>query len=122
MFNCVMGEPICPQCKEAIESKFQEVKKYVQDNKTAPLNEICEVGDVDSKLVKQWIREERLFFADDARAKISCEKCGAQIATGRYCDACKKQTANVFSNAARRPEPPKPDQSSSGGGIKMHIR
>ncbi len=121
MFNYVMGEPVCPDCKDALEAKFQEVKKYVQEDKTAPMNDICADCDVDAKVLRQWIREERLFFSDDSPVKISCEKCGAQISTGRFCDACKKQTANSFSNASRRPEPPKQEEPKTGG-IKMHIR
>lgn len=120
MFNYVMGEPLCPQCKEANEAKFQEVKKYVQDNKTAPITAICEDCDVDAKLVKQWIREERLFFADDSPVKINCEKCGCQISTGRYCSKCKKETASGFGNVARRAEAPSEAPASQPGGIKMH--
>lgn len=121
MFNFIAGDPICPECKEKREAKFQEVKKYVQDNKTASIQEIVRDCDVDQKLIHQWIREERLFFSDDSPVKINCEKCGCQIATGRYCDKCKKDTANVFSNASKRPEPAAPvDTGSSSGGIKMH--
>lgn len=120
MFNYVMGEPICPQCKEAAESKFQEVKKFVQDNKQATIPEIVEACNVDAKAVKQWIREERLFFADDSPVKISCEICGCQISTGRFCDKCKKETANTFGNASRRPQTQEPSPSATPGGIRMH--
>lgn len=121
MFNFISGDPICPQCKEAREAKFQEVKKFVQDNKQASIPEIVQACDVDQKLINQWIREERLFFADDSPVKINCEKCGCQIATGRFCDKCKKETASNFSNAARRPETPPTDAgSSASSGIKMH--
>lgn len=121
MFNYISGDPVCPDCKEAREAKFQEVKKYVQDNKSASIPEIVRECDVDQKLINQWIREERLYFADDSPVKINCEKCGCQISTGRFCDKCKKDTANVFSNASRRPEAPaQPASDSSSSGIKMH--
>lgn len=122
MFNFIMGDPICPACKEEREAKFQEVKKFVQDNKQASIPEIVNACNVDQKLINQWIREERLFFSDDSPVKINCEKCGCQIATGRFCDKCKKDTANVFNNASRRPEAPKPDSdnNAASGGIKMH--
>ena len=123
MFNYLSGEAICPQCKEAAENKFQEVKKYVQDNKTASLTEIVENCDVDQKLVKQWIREERLFFTDDSPVKINCEICGAQISTGRFCDKCKKESASNFGNVLKNSMPannPANDRPSSTGGIRMH--
>lgn len=123
MFNYITGDPICPECKEAREAKFQQVKKFVSDNKQATIPEIVKECEVDQKLLNQWIREERLFFADDSPVKINCEKCGCQISTGRFCNNCKKDTANVFSNASRRPEAPKPDSGAGqAGGIKMHTR
>lgn len=104
MFNYFFGEPICPVCKEKSEEKFQRVKKFVQDNHRAMMSEIVEACDVDVKQIKQWIREERLFFADDSPVKINCEGCGKQIPTGRFCEQCKKENMNNMANAARRPE------------------
>ena len=72
MFNYITGNKICPACKEEEEAVFQKVKKFVQDNKKASMDEICAECEVEPKLVKQWIREERLFFADDSPVKISC--------------------------------------------------
>lgn len=121
MFNYITGDPICPSCKEEREAKFQEVKKFVQDNKQATLNEIVEVCGVEAKVVKQWVREERLFFTDDSPVKINCEKCGCQIPTGRYCDKCKKDTANVFNRTSRNMEAQMSSESEQdSGGIKMH--
>lgn len=121
MFNFISGEPICPACKEAAEAKFQEVKKFVQDNKQASIDEIVRNCDVDQKMVKQWIREERLFFSDDSPVKINCEVCGAQIPTGRFCEKCKKETANVFSNTMKSsmPKPQEPAPSTQSG-VRMH--
>lgn len=124
MFNYVTGEYICPACREAQEGKFQEVKKFVIDNRSATMNEICEACEVDVKMVKKWVREERLVFTKDSPVKINCEMCGTQIVTGRYCDRCRKNAANSFGNvvkaaANRRQDSPSEDRS---GGIRMHIR
>ena len=68
---------------------------------------------LDSKLtpkqIKQWVKEERLQFADDSPVVFQCETCGTSIKTGRYCDACKKNQGNIFAKAAARPEIPKPE-------------
>lgn len=116
MFNYIVGDPICPECKAKLEEKFQEVKKFVQENKTAAMQEICDTCDVDSKLVKQWVREERLQFTESSQIKISCEMCGASIITGRFCDACKQRTMNNISNAGRRTERPNTDGGAPKGG------
>lgn len=120
MFNYMDGPRICQGCKAAIEKKFQEVKDFVRDNRTASVAEICEQCDVESKQVQQWIREERLIFADDSPVKISCEKCGAQIKTGRYCDKCKKDTMNNLTAAGRRPEAPVKHEPRGSASHKMH--
>lgn len=120
MFNYITGEAICPQCKDAAEEQFQIVKKYVQDNKQAPINEIVENCGVDAKQIKQWIREERLFFSDDSPVKISCEGCGCQIPTGRFCENCKKETLNNMSNASRRPQTDSAPADDGRRGISMH--
>ena len=32
LFNYIAGEKLCPACKEKLEEKFQEVKKYIEEN------------------------------------------------------------------------------------------
>lgn len=105
IFNYVMGLPICPACKEAQEAKFQEVKKYIQDNKMSTIPQVAEACEVEPNQIQQWIREERLAFADDSPLSLACEGCGAMIKTGRFCEKCKKDVANGLQNAIKRPEP-----------------
>ena len=33
LFNHIMGMPVCPACREKLEQKFQEVKKYIRENR-----------------------------------------------------------------------------------------
>ena len=121
MFNVVGDEMICPDCKRALEDDFQRVKKFVQDNKTATIPEIVEECKVEQKQIKQWIREERLQFSDESPIKISCEICGTQIATGRFCDKCKKESANNLGNSIKKPEEPKIEPAkNSQHGVIMH--
>ena len=121
MFNYMMGPPICPACREKIEQKFQEVRDYVREHKAASMEQITEDCGVERKQVEQWVREERLVFSDASPIKLYCEKCGAYITTGRFCEKCKKDTANNFSEAGRR----EGGSGSSadpgkGAGMKMH--
>ena len=109
IFNYVVGPAICPACREAMEEKFQEVKKYVQDNRNATIPDVSEACDVDPNQIKQWIREERLQFADDSPIKVTCEVCGAMILSGRYCDKCKLEMVNNLNGAIRKPQAPAPE-------------
>lgn len=104
LFNYVTGLPICPACKEALEKKFQEVKAYIQENRTVPLQTVAEECEVDVAQLHQWVREERLIFSEDSVMSISCERCGAAIRTGRFCDKCKNETMNDLISAGRQPE------------------
>lgn len=114
MFNYVFGQQICPQCKEERESKFQEVKKYVQENKNATMVDVCEQCEVEPEQLRQWIREERLQFADDSPIKISCERCGAMIGFGRFCDKCKINMSQEIGSVIKQPTPEHSTSSQSG--------
>lgn len=107
MFNYVSGQVICPRCKEELEEKFQEVKAYVQDNRGADIVEVSEKCEVEPSQIRQWIREERLQFAEDSAIMIACESCGAMIRSGRYCDKCKNQLGKDLANAAGLNQPKK---------------
>ena len=122
VFNYVAGPPICQACKELAEKKFVEVKEFVRQNKTANMHEISANCDVEERQVEQWVREERLVFAENSPIKIFCESCGATILTGRYCDKCKKKQANTFEAAGSRPEKSAPQQQQSSGGARMYSR
>lgn len=108
LFNYITGPVICPACREAMEEEFQKVKKFVQENAHADIRTVAEECEVDPNQIRQWIREERLEFADDAAVGLNCERCGKTIKSGRFCEACKRDMANGFNNAIR-PNTPAPE-------------
>ena len=109
IFNYLSGPPICQVCKEKGDQKFQQVKEYIRENPGSTINQVASENDVTPKQVKQWVREERLQFADDSPVVFQCETCGANIKTGRYCDNWKRSQANTFAKASAKPEIPKPE-------------
>ena len=112
LFNYIGGQPICPQCREELEKKFQEVKKYLFDNRNSTIRDVVENCDVEESQVRQWVREERLEFSSGIDAGVVCENCGAPISSGRFCDKCKASMINDLTAAGRRPEveAPKPEK------------
>ena len=108
LFNYVSGPPICMQCREALEAKFQEVKKYIQEHAHASIPEVSEACDVSTNQIQQWLRDERLELCEGSGITLQCEECGASIVTGRYCEKCKANMANRLSDSIRKPEAPKP--------------
>lgn len=100
IFNYVMGPILCPKCREAEEAKFQEVKKYVQENRRCGMQEVSEACDVSLNQIQQWLREERLVLSDDSPMGIECEKCGKMIKSGRFCPECVNQMTNSFQSVS----------------------
>ena len=95
LFNYVMGDKLCPMCREEMEEKFQEVKKYIQENKGASVTEVAEQCDVQATWIQKWLREARLELTENSAISLNCESCRARIRSGRLCKDC----ATKFNNA-----------------------
>lgn len=93
IFNYITGQPICVDCKKNLEQKFAEVKEYLRENRGASIQEVSEANHVDVRQIRQWIREERITFAEDSMVGIECERCGITIRSGRFCSKCKVELA-----------------------------
>lgn len=113
LFNYIGGQPICPSCKEEIEKEFQKVKKYIQDNRNATVSQVAEECEVEESQIRQWVREERLMFAEGAVSGIGCEVCGSPITSGRFCEKCKASMISELSAAGRRPVQPQAQQQTA---------
>lgn len=121
LFNYVGGLPICPNCKEEAEKKFQDVKQYLRENPRSDIKEVSEKCGVDQNQIQQWIREERLMFSEDSPIKIPCEKCGALIQSGKYCNKCKDSLARGLDSVIDRPKKiePAPQKKDQGAGMRF---
>ena len=122
IFNYVLGPIMCPKCREDQEAKFQEVKKYVRGHQGADIIEVFEGCDVDPGQIRQWMREERLQFADDSPIRIPCESCGTMIRAGRFCDKCKLDMTNGFKNAMGQDKPREPEVKPAMGRDRDKMR
>ena len=105
MFNYITGEPLCDDCKKAIEEDFQKVKKYIEENPGARIEKIAEDNEVTTKQIKKWIAEERLMFSKESPLALTCENCGEPIQTGRFCAKCEAGMANNLTNTFAKPKP-----------------
>lgn len=105
LFNYIQGPHLCPTCVKELDVKFEEVKEYVYDHPRVDMQEVSEVFGVSIPQIKQWIREERLSFAEDSMIGLDCESCGVTIKTGRFCKSCKDRLARGFQDLYQKPEP-----------------
>ncbi len=116
LFNYLSGPPICPACAAKLDAKFDEVKDYIYDHPGVGIQEVSEVMEVSIAQIRQWVREERLAFAEDSVIGLECERCGALIKTGRFCKACKDRLARGLSDLYpedKNPVQPKRDPRES---------
>ena len=113
LFNVISNTRICPDCQHKLEEKFQEVKEYLKENPFANIDVLSKECDVSVKQIKEWVREERLVFAEGSMDGIECEQCGKLIRTGKYCDECKVKITNNLRqgiNAPVKAEPVKKER------------
>lgn len=103
LFNYLNGRPVCPACKQKLEDKFTQVKDYIREHPGATISQVSEDNEVDTKQIKQWVREERLVFSNDSPLSIECESCGAPIKTGRFCVACMDKMSNQLKGVIKKP-------------------
>lgn len=120
LFNYISGSFVCPACRDALEEKFQEVKKYIYDNPGANVSRVAEACEVEPGQIRQWIREERLEFAEGS-LDMGCEKCGAPISSGRFCPKCKNSMVNALSGAYASSAPAPAQKEETRPGAKMRF-
>lgn len=112
IFNYIAGPFVCPACREELEKEFQKVKKYVSEHRGCTIQEVADECEVEAYQVREWIRDERLEFVEGTAMGLACEKCGASIRSGRFCDKCKAEMTKGFNQVlnAGRPEKPEPQR------------
>jgi methionyl-tRNA synthetase len=99
-----------------IEKKFEVCKQYIKDNPGANIQKVADDTEVSVKMIKQWVREERLTFAEGSAVGIECEACGANILTGRFCNNCKQSLSNGLNNTIKKPVKEDPARPKREGG------
>lgn len=117
LFNYIGGMRLCPECKKKMDEKFVEVKEYIRENKGANIATVAEACDVSQKQITQWVREERLEFAEESSVTLQCESCGAPIRTGRFCNMCRTEMTKNLQSAY----PAAKQQRTSKDGAKMRF-
>lgn len=117
IYNYVLGPNLCPACKKKQDDKFHEVKQFIYDNPGVGVGTVAEEMDVSVAQIRQWVREERLQFAEGSVTDITCESCGQPINTGRYCARCKEHMVKELGNAYHHDAK---DEEHKQDRVRMH--
>ena len=70
-----------------MEAKFQEVKEYIRANPIVIPPYIISYKLIisDNGMIRQWFSMLKIIL----KKVMQCEKCGAPIRSGRFCEKCK---------------------------------
>jgi flagellar operon protein (TIGR03826 family) len=88
LFIQVGQRTICPDCVREDDKSFDVIRDYLYDHPGAGVVEVSERTGIDEQLVLQFLRDGRLVLGQGVADSLRCERCGAQIRTGRLCDRC----------------------------------
>lgn len=121
MFNYVSGDKLCPICRDEMEEKFQEVKKFISENKGVSMQQVSEECDVQSTWIQKWLREERLELMEGSAITLDCESCGAPIRSGRLCNKCVDKFKAAAGNYVRSNRPPEENPFARSQSAKMRF-
>ncbi|MDR7856926.1 TIGR03826 family flagellar region protein [Tissierella sp.] len=82
------GFKICFFCRKDDEKDFQSIKAFLLEYPGANISDVSEGTGIDSRKIIDFLRDGRLEIAEGGNLILDCEKCGASIRTGRFCEKC----------------------------------
>ena len=80
-------EKICRDCKDAEAEMENKVMEFVRTHPDCKVPDIVEGTGAEEGLIRRMIDEGR-FAQTDLKCYYPCKKCGKEIITGQYCEAC----------------------------------
>jgi len=98
------GSYICNDCRQQDEADFTKIRQYIINHPKSSALEISEATGIDPRIITRFMREGRLEFDefDTSDSGLTCEKCGKDIKSGRYCENCLAQLHNGLQDAVRK--------------------
>lgn len=94
---------ICKNCYDEEEKAFKAVKSFLRlkKNREATITEIVEEIGVGGKQITKFIKEKRLLTSQFPNLAYECEKCGANITSGKICSNCSEELLRDLDNESR---------------------
>ena len=85
---------LCPTCRKNEEAMLRDVKDYLWVNPGATEAKLWELFGATHKQIMKWLREQRIEVTPGSAIKLTCQRCGSMITTGKYCKDCANKVAN----------------------------
>lgn len=90
------GKYKCQSCGNIVADDFGKVKEFLEENGPSPAIVISTETGVSTQVIERFLKEGRIEIPEGSPYFIKCEKCGADIRYGRYCNSCIKQLAGAI--------------------------
>lgn len=87
MFSAPNNEDLCERCRDSYNSELRQIKDFLYESPNAQIREIAEGTGISTKIILRFIKEGKIILASDDDAS-KCERCGAHIHHGRFCNKC----------------------------------
>lgn len=96
---------ICQNCAKFEEKQFDDVREYLRENRKSTIYEASEATEVPVSQITKFIQQGRLKTQNMPNILYPCDTCGAEISSGRFCQACSNELSKGFAEVTRKPEP-----------------
>ena len=112
------GRNLCPACIAEEEKEYEKVRSYVRDHEGANITEVSEATGVSVEKIIRFLREGKLVAkgALAAEGVIACERCGAPIGGGQFCERCREELARELQSRISPAASPLTRAASPGKG------
>ncbi len=87
---------LCQSCVLKDNDDFDKVRLYLYEHKTATAIELSEATNVPVEQIERYLKNGRLEIPEGSPIFIKCEKCGADIRSGRLCPSCSSSLSNAI--------------------------
>lgn len=109
-----VGEYKCKNCGFLMYDDYGLVRNYIEQNPGATQTEVSMATGVTKSKIRQMLKDERIEIAPGSLVFLSCEICGKEIRSGRYCEKC----SGVVSEQRKKSE--STHNSNITGGFAKH--
>ncbi|WP_438447390.1 TIGR03826 family flagellar region protein [Gorillibacterium sp. sgz5001074] len=89
---------VCPACVKEIDKMYENVAKYLRENRGSTIQQVSEDTEVPVKQIVRFIREGRISIMNMPNLNYPCESCGEPIREGHICENCRKKLSKDYQN------------------------
>jgi len=86
-----IGEYQCEKCGFIMYDDYGVVRNYLEKNPGATAGETSAATGVSKSRIRQMLVDDRIQVAPGSAVFLNCVKCGAEIRSGQYCNACEAE-------------------------------